>query len=318
MLLLLVLLAVGALALFGCSSSGTGEADDPAAARAARALENPRFGRLLNEPGPVTLVHAVGTLRSVPASADLAERIAPLADDTASVVALDCVLGTPDCQIEELNTLPRSSLDVVSFATAGIAGTAPSAVRQAIAILDALDVRVVGYGETSADAVAAQVLESEGRTVAFHGFSARDDLPTVAGDTTPGIAGPQSLPLLVDAIAESTRGGHDVIVVVDWGSAEARAPDESQVLVAQQLVAAGADAVVGTGSSFLQRLELIESVPVGYSLGDSVAVSDAQVELDTAVLRIEFGIRGPRACILPATASAAGPTLDRPDGSDCV
>lgn len=245
------------------------------------------------------------------------ETLGILADDDVTVGVLDCPPGTPGCELDLLDGLAGSGIDVISLATLRADRTAPPNLEAAAARLLAGSIEPIGYGPNIAGAVAPAIFEGEGSTVAVHAIAFHTELAVGATDTSAGIAGPDAFAALLEAITVSDADKHRVVVAVDWGAEDSRAPAPAQVAIAEQLIDAGADAIIGNGSAFLQRLERIESIPVVYSLGDATTTALTQVERDTAVFRIEFGSLLFNTCLFPATAGLNGPVLDNPTERRC-
>lgn len=62
-----------------------------------------------------------------------------------------------------------------------------------------------------------------------------------------------------------------LIVLVGWGERESDSPDASQKRIARDMVAAGADFVIGNHAIYGQEVEWIDDAPVFYSLGQAVS-----------------------------------------------
>ena len=76
--------------------------------------------------------------------------------------------------------------------------------------------------------------------------------------------------LLLNRIRDVAELGSRTIIYAHWGESEATEPVEYQRLLARDWIAAGADLVVGSGPHELQGAELINGVPVVYSLGNFI------------------------------------------------
>lgn len=71
-------------------------------------------------------------------------------------------------------------------------------------------------------------------------------------------------------IAEQKTAGRVVVVMPHWGNEYIVAPQENQRALARRMVAAGADMILGGHPHVAQGIEIIDGVPVFYSLGNFV------------------------------------------------
>ena len=319
-----------ALCLLAACSTTTPEATAPDATTvarpAARVAGEPvdDRARAAVDPSAVqrpAVVHVLGTLALLPESpAAIPLQVTPLQDDLVSVVTLGCALGTDGCASERVDSLQAAGVEVVNVASAAVGSTDADQVGAAVASLSAAGIEVTGWGADRAAAVEPVRIVSAGQTIALHAISLAEDgldRGAHATESTPGIAGPDAFAELLVAMAESQSAGDRIVVAVDWGDTERRSPDGEIVDLATALVRAGADAVVGSGSEFLNRLEVIEGAPVAFDLGQAATATDDALRRDTAVLRVVFDGATEAACLLPATASPAGPRLDPADEPSC-
>ena len=267
------------------------------------------------------VVHVLGTLALLPESpAAIPQQVTPLQDDLVSLITLGCAPGTDGCTSDRIDALAAADVEVVNVASAAVGSTDADQVGAAVASLGAAGIEVTGWGENRASAVEPVRIAAAGQTIALHAISLAEDgleRSAHATESTAGIAGPDAFAELLVAMAASQSAGDRVVVAVDWGDAERRSPDGEIVDLATALVRAGADAVVGSGSEFLNRLEVIEGAPVAFDLGQAATATDDALRRDTAVLRVVFNGDADAACLLPATASATGPSLDSTDEPVC-
>jgi poly-gamma-glutamate synthesis protein (capsule biosynthesis protein) len=75
---------------------------------------------------------------------------------------------------------------------------------------------------------------------------------------------------LAGQIGEQKKAGRVVIVLPHWGNEYITAPQENQRALARRMAAAGADIILGGHPHVPQGIELIDGVPVVYSLGNFV------------------------------------------------
>ncbi len=73
---------------------------------------------------------------------------------------------------------------------------------------------------------------------------------------------------IVDAITQEHAAGNFVIVYPHWGVEYNHTPSISQTVAAQTWIAAGADLIIGAHPHVVQSVEIVDDVPVVYSLGN--------------------------------------------------
>lgn len=78
------------------------------------------------------------------------------------------------------------------------------------------------------------------------------------------------MPGVTDAIAAASARGRTVIVVPHWGVEYQAKHNATQESLARAYVAAGADLVIGGHPHVIQDVQLIDGIPVFYSLGNLV------------------------------------------------
>lgn len=267
------------------------------------------------EASNANVVQVLGSVRSSPVDAvDWQEQIPTIESDLATIASLSCDLGA-DCDAESIAAWAQGRVDVVNLATsANVLALDQLALVQET--LENVDVAVVGFGANLEAAESPFVFANGDVAVSIHAVSLAAVPEVSANDQSGGIAGPDSFAAVLEAVANSREAEQGIVVMVDWGGLEQRAPDESQIDAVEQLIESGADAVIGHGSDFLQRFDQIGSGVAVYGLGNAVSTSAEPLRLDTSVFRLEFARPG-RSCLLPATASPQGPALDEPANSTC-
>lgn len=75
---------------------------------------------------------------------------------------------------------------------------------------------------------------------------------------------------LLDVIASEKRDGRLVIVMPHWGNEYALTHSAAQHALAQKMIRVGADLIVGSHPHMVQDIELVDGVPVVYSLGNFI------------------------------------------------
>ncbi len=255
-----------------------------------------------------SVVHVLGSIRSTPETLDPWQASVPVIDnDLASVASLSCDRSDV-CAPDAVAAWAAGRLEVVNLATASSVFDADG-LAAISASLAASGVRTVGFGATAELATAPVIVRNNELAIAIHAVSLGATPEVAATDDTPGIAGPPLLERVLSGIAQSRTDGYGVVVVVDWGNLNARAPSDAEVAAVRQLIDSGADAVIGHGSDLLQRFDQVGSAAVSYGLGNAITTNDDPLRNDAAILRLEFATPG-RSCLVPITSTPSGPTQD--------
>jgi poly-gamma-glutamate capsule biosynthesis protein CapA/YwtB (metallophosphatase superfamily) len=207
------------------------------------------------------------------------ERVAPiLADADITVANLEGPFtegGTPADKKYVFRTPPRDAaglalagIDVVSLANNHALDFGPEGLRDTIAALDAVGIAHSGAGENDTAARRPAILAVRGLRVAFLSYAATADASAAAADAD-GVAWGTA-----DTIGKDVRrasGQADVVVVsLHAGNEYADEPSDTQQLLAQAAIEAGATLVLGHHPHVLQRWESRGPSFVAYSLGNFV------------------------------------------------
>ena len=133
-------------------------------------------------------------------------------------------------------------------------------------------VRVIGVGRNATDAYAPYRATVNGQRIAIIAASQVIDGYLVASwsaaDDHPGIASAQNVPRLLAAVREARATSDTVVVFLHWGAEGTNCPTTSQRTLAEQLVATGADIIVGSHSHQLEGAGRLGGAIVGYGLGN--------------------------------------------------
>ena len=147
----------------------------------------------------------------------------------------------------------------------------------------------------------------------------RLDNPDTKGatDTTPGVFRCWNVDALLQKIEETRQECDYLVVYIHWGTENEAEIDWAQEKQAAQIAQAGADLIVGDHPHCLQKMALVNGVPVIYSLGNFWFNSK---DLDTGLLQVTISVTGaftPKVQFIPArqqnceTYLAAGPEKER-------
>ena len=106
-----------------------------------------------------------------------------------------------------------------------------------------------------------------------------------AGPGKPGLASAKDVPRLVRAVRAARATSDTVVVFLHWGVELQQCPSPDQRTLAKQLVAAGADVVVGGHAHRVQGAGRMGRALVGYGLGNFVWYGTSELSTQTGVLR---------------------------------
>jgi poly-gamma-glutamate synthesis protein (capsule biosynthesis protein) len=189
------------------------------------------------------------------------------------------------------DALARAGFDAMSVATNHIKNCGPANCGER-AFFDTLEnlrrvgIAYVGAGENHDQAIQPIVLTVNG--VRFGIISLGQIEPMAfAGPDRPGIAVLNEDNLRF-AIAEARKISDVVIAMPHWGPEDVATPNWIQRGLAQELVAAGADLVVGNHTHVVQGIQEIEGIPVFYGLGNFVFDQDLNDHQQGVILKIHF------------------------------
>jgi len=167
--------------------------------------------------------------------------------------------------------LASMGVELVGLANNHALDQGHAGLRETIAALDAAHLVHAGVGVDSDAAYAARITLHRGHRIAF--LSATDSMNRRSTDATPlSIARLDPEGPLLAAIASARSSAELVIVALHWSTDFVAEVSASQRQLAQRLIDAGADVILGTGPHVLQPIERFTSVRgdawVAYSLGN--------------------------------------------------
>jgi poly-gamma-glutamate capsule biosynthesis protein CapA/YwtB (metallophosphatase superfamily) len=253
------------------------------------AVVPPARGRTTSPGRPVTIafggdVHFEGASRQA-LSGGLAAITPLLAGADLAMVNLETAIttaGTPagDKQYvfrappSAFNALARAGVDVVTMANNHGMDYGVPGLRDSLAAATAARFPVVGIGIDRDAALAAHIFRVRGQRVAFLGATQvlDSDLAAAwtAGTNKPGLASAKEEERLVQAVHEARTKADTVVVDLHWGQEQSSCPLARQQSLAQRLVDAGADVVVGSHAHVLLGGGYLGRAYVDYGLGNFV------------------------------------------------
>ena len=250
---------------------------------------------------------AFGAMTSVLSRADLA------------MVNLDTAIttrGTPEpkkstfrAPATAIGALQAAGVDVASMANNHAVDFGAAGLQDTLAAAAAHQFPLVGIGVNAGQAYApwyATVGSHRVAILAVDQFQEQTLARWTAGTAKPGIAAAAGNRLLA-AVRDARKKADVVVVYVNWGKEGNQCPQTDQRTLAQQLAAAGADAVIGTHAHLLQGAGWLGSTYVAYGLGNFMWWKDADYSNDTGVLTVTFrGRLAVHAQFTPARINTAG------------
>jgi Bacterial capsule synthesis protein PGA_cap len=213
--------------------------------------------------------------------------------------------------------LRAAGVDVTSMANNHAVDYGPVGLQDSLAAIRSSGFPVVGIGRDYAEAYAPWYTTVRGHRIAVLGASQIPDRTLqawTAQTATPGIASAFSK-RLVAAVRLARKNAEIVVVYLHWGQEGNSCPLPEQVSLAEDLAAAGADAVVGTHAHLLLGGGWKGRTYVAYGLGNFLWWRDNAYSNDTGVLTLTFhGRNATRAVFTPAEIDARGVPLPATGG----
>jgi poly-gamma-glutamate capsule biosynthesis protein CapA/YwtB (metallophosphatase superfamily) len=165
----------------------------------------------------------------------------------------------------------------------GLAG-----LRDSLAAAKRYRFPVVGIGLDAAQAYRPFRRTVNGQRIAIIGATQvlDDELISAwtAGSGKPGLASAKDVPRLARAVRAARATSETVVVFLHWGVELEQCPSSDQRALARQLVAAGADIVVGGHAHRVQGAGRMGRALVGYGLGNFVWYGTSELSTQTGVL----------------------------------
>jgi poly-gamma-glutamate synthesis protein (capsule biosynthesis protein) len=291
--LVLVVLAASLATAFGGLVAGRGEASSTG----RNALGGGR---------PVVLafggdVHFEGVLKAKLAAnaARVLAPIQPLFDDAdLAVVNLETAVtngGAPAVKKFVFSTPPSAfaalrggGVDVASMANNHGMDFGESGLRDSLAAAKRYRFPVIGIGLDDRQAYRPFRRTINGQKIAVIGATQVLDDELIAawtaGANKPGLASAKEVPRLLREVRAARRTSDTVVVFLHWGVELEQCPTADQRKLARQLVAAGADVVVGGHAHRLQGAGRMGNALVGYGLGNFAWYGTSELSRQTGVL----------------------------------
>jgi poly-gamma-glutamate synthesis protein (capsule biosynthesis protein) len=188
----------------------------------------------------------------------------------------------------------------------------PQGLSQNLTIASQNSYPIIGIGNTAAQAFAPYRVTIAGQRIAIVSATQliADNLvgTWTATATQPGVASAIDPTELVREVQQVRRTADTVIVYMHWGTETQACPNPQQEPLAQQLVKAGADIVIGTDAHVLLGGGYLGSAYVDYGLGNFAFYDNTAPATDSGALIITAEGRHVTAVVWrPATIVAGLP-----------
>ena len=189
-----------------------------------------------------------------------------------------------------LSALSAGGVDVASMANNHGLDYGATGLRDSLAAARRYRFPVVGIGLNAAQAYRPFRRTINGQRIALIGATQvlDDELISAwtAGPNKPGLASAKDVPRLVQAVRQTRATSDTVIVFLHWGTELQECPSPDQRTLAKQLVAAGADVIVGGHAHRVQGAGRMGKALVGYGLGNFVWYGTSELSTQTGVLLV--------------------------------
>jgi poly-gamma-glutamate capsule biosynthesis protein CapA/YwtB (metallophosphatase superfamily) len=246
-------------------------------------------------------VHFEGALESMLAAdpAGLLAPIEPVLDDAdLAVVNLETAITTGGSPVAKQFTfsahpaaftaLREGGVDLASMANNHGLDYGEAGLRDSLAAATRHRFPVIGIGLDGKQAYRPFRRTIKGRKIAVLGATQviDDELISAwtAGPNKPGLASAKEVPRLLQEVRRARKTSDTVVVFLHWGVELEQCPTRDQRTLARQLVAAGADIVVGGHSHRLLGVGRMDKALVGYGLGNFVWYGTSKLSTRTGVL----------------------------------
>jgi len=189
-----------------------------------------------------------------------------------------------------LTALSNADLSLVTEANSHGMDCGQQGLQQAIAAANQAHFTIVGIGNNAAQAYAPYRATINGQRVAVIAatqvFDPGLQSAWTATSSQPGLASAVDEAALVSAVQAARRSADTVVVYVNWGTETQTCPNAQQPPLAQALVKAGADIVVGSSAHVQQGTGYLGQALVDYGLGNLAFYDSAPPETTSGTLLV--------------------------------
>jgi poly-gamma-glutamate synthesis protein (capsule biosynthesis protein) len=227
--------------------------------------------------------------------------IAPvLSSADVAVVNLETAItdrGTPQSKqytfrapVSALPALAAAGVNTASVANNHGIDFGPEGLEDTLAAEQSTGFDLIGIGHNAAEAYAPHRMDVKGQRIAIIGATQVLDEQFIstwtATDTQAGLASAKDVDRLIAAVAAARADSDTVVVFLHWGIEQQDCPSPTQQTLAQQLVDAGADIVVGSHAHRLEGAGRLGNAFVDYGLGNFVFYNESGAAGVSGVLQV--------------------------------
>ncbi len=189
-----------------------------------------------------------------------------------------------------LDALKNAGVDVVSMANNHGIDYGDEGFLDSLAAERSRGLPIIGIGANERDAYAPFTIDVKGQRIAIIAATQVIDDALIsdwtATDDHRGLASAKEAERLVAAVAQARTEADTVVVFLHWGTEKQTCPQDRQTTLADQLVVAGADIVVGGHAHRLQGAGRLGDAFVAYGLGNFVFYTRGGPGAETGVLTV--------------------------------
>jgi poly-gamma-glutamate capsule biosynthesis protein CapA/YwtB (metallophosphatase superfamily) len=193
-----------------------------------------------------------------------------------------------DAPASAITALKSATVSVVTEANDHGMDCGVQGLSQNLTIASQAKYPILGIGNTAAQAFAPYRVTINGQRIAIIAATQviADNLVATwtASSTQPGVASAIDPTQLVREVQQVRRTADTVIVYVHWGTETQACPNPQQEPLAQQLVKAGADIVIGSGTHVLLGGGYLGGAYVDYGLGNLAFYDNTAPETSSGTL----------------------------------
>jgi poly-gamma-glutamate capsule biosynthesis protein CapA/YwtB (metallophosphatase superfamily) len=187
-----------------------------------------------------------------------------------------------------ITALRSASITLATQANDHAVDCGTEGLTQDLSIAASAKFPIIGVGRDAAQAFAPYRVTINGQRISV--IAATQVIASnlvsawTATSSQPGVASALNPTELVRAVQKARRTSDTVVVYLHWGTEVATCPNPQQEPLAEQLVKAGADIVIGTNAHVLQGSGYLGSAYVDYGLGNFAFYDDTAPETDSGSL----------------------------------